>query len=235
MAYRQRTPVPEYPTLDLVAAGIMAYHANDDKIERADLNAGGGQWEGDEWFPNSAPIVSNKTLATKIIRDNAVTDDARAEAAEMVQALQTDMTFKLLTGKTVSPFVKDMVGTFDNETSTEFKLGLLIYVPNTYAGLKAAEKRLEEEVAERYTSKAIGSVGQKVTVNFTLISKRWIDKFACFSAFGKDDAGNLISFFTGHEDRCVTGKLTGKVKFAGQDKYHGNAIVSNLNFVKVAQ
>lgn len=235
MAYRQRTPVPEYPTLDLVAAGIMAYHANGDKIERADLNAGGGQWEGDEWFPNSAPIVSNKTLATKIIRDNAVTDDARTEAAEMVQALQTDMTFKLLTGKTVSPFVKDMITLLESATLPEFKIGLLIYVPNSYAGLKAAEKRLEEEVAERYTSKAIGIVGQKVTVNFTLISKRWIDKFACFSAFGKDDAGNLISFFTGHEDRCVTGKLTGKVKFAGQDKYHGNAIVSNLNFVKVAQ
>lgn len=235
MAYRQRTPVPEYPTLDLVAAGIMAYHANGNEINRVDLAPASQKWVSNGSFVAGEAHMSNKTIALQILRNNAVTDEARAEAAEMVQALQTDMTFKLLTGKTVSPFVKDMVGTFDNETSTEFKLGLLIYVPNTYAGLKAAEKRLEEEVAERYTSKAIGSVGQKVTVNFTLISKRWIDKFACFSAFGKDDAGNLISFFTGHEDRCVTGKLTGKVKFAGQDKYHGNAIVSNLNFVKVAQ
>ena len=212
MAYRQRTPIPEYPTLDLVAAGVMAYHANGNKIERADIAASAADQEhraGEEGAESTAPVVSNKTLAAKIIRDNAVTDDARTEAAEMIQALQTDMTFKLLTGKTVSPFVKDMVGTLDNETSPEFKLGLLIYVPNTYAGLKAAEKRLEEEVSERYTSRAIGNVGQKVTVNFTLISKRYVDKLECFVAFGKDDSGNLISFFTSYDDRCISGKITG--------------------------
>jgi len=229
-AGRVRPNQPTFPLLDVIAAATVAFRKNHNTILRIDCPAYEGSTDGE--FPATPECISNKTITLAVLKEGLITDEARAEAAGMVQALQTNMTFSILTGKVVSTFMQDIHKSLEKDTVLLSEVGRTLYVPSLYAGIKSRENLLEAEIGLRNSSKALGEVGAKVTINFTLISDRYVETFNCFAAFGKDDQGNLVSFLTGHKGLCATGKITGKVKFANPDKFHGNAIVTNLNFVK---
>lgn len=227
-------PQVTYPIIDVVAAACVAFHANGDKIEKYDASAVPERIYVDYTAPAVAAVVSNKTRAVTVLEAGTLTQADRDEAAEVIQHIQGQVTMGLLSGKKISDFVKELAKALEEESVPSFKVGLLVYAPNVYHTAKAKEAIMEQTTELLYTSKPLGPVDAKVTVNFTLIEKRFIHTLGCYSAYGKDDAGNLVSFLTKHEHLCESGKRVGKVKKAAADDWHNGAVVTSLNYVKAA-
>ena len=220
--------------LEAVAAAVAAFHAQGDKIEKYDVTAVPARVYSDYTAPAVTAVKANKTLALEFLEKGLVTQAHRDEAEVVIQHIQGQVTMSLLSGKKVSEFVKSLAVELEKEEIPEYKLGLLVYAPNVHHTAQVKEAITEQTTELLYTSQALGPVDAKVTVNFTLIEKRFVQNFGCYSAFGKDDAGNLVSFLTKHEELCESGKRVGKVKKAGADSWHNNAVVTSLNYVKAA-
>ncbi len=227
-------PQVTYPLVDVVAAACVAFHAQGDKIEKYDVSAVPERIYDDFTQPACAEVKSNKTRAVTVLEAGSITQADRDEAAEVIQHIQGQVTMGLLSGKKISDFVKELAKALEEESVPSFKVGLLVYAPNVYHTAKVKEVITEQTTELLYTSKPLGPVDAKVTVNFTLIEKRYVQNFGCYSAYGKDDAGNLVSFLTKHEHLCESGKRVGKVKKAAADDWHNGAVVTSLNYVKAA-
>jgi hypothetical protein len=228
---KTKTADPSWPVIDAVAATVIAYKQNANKIEKIDVPA----MPATEYNPATPVVVSNKNRALAVLNDPVqITEKDRELAAEIISYLQGQATMALLAGKKVSDFARDMVMMFDLESIPRFKIGMLVYAPNSYYTGKLRDSVTEETTECMYMSQALGQVGDKVTVNFTMLDKRFLNMLDCFSVYGKDDKGNLISYLTKHEHLCKTGKITGKVKSAKNDVWHNDALVTSLNFVKAA-
>ncbi len=231
LATKSTMTVKTFKTLDAVAAAVIAFKQNANKIEKYDTPA----MAATEYHPATPMVVSNKSRALAVLASGVpIAQEYLDEAAEIINYLQSQVTMSVLSGKKVSDFTRDLVTAFENDTVPQFKLGLLLYAPNTWHTGKARDAITEETTECLYTSQPLGYVGDKVTVNFTMLEKRYIQSLDCFAVYGKDDKGDLISFLTKHEKLAASGTYTGKVKSAGNDQYHNNAMVTSLNYVKAA-
>ena len=237
-APRTPKPVKTISLNDALAAACMAFHAAGDKIEKYDSNeVPGGQYLDDEGKPNAyqPAVKSNKTVALAILEHpETIPQSAKDEAEAVKQCIEGQLTMSLLGGKFVSPFVKDLAASMEMDELPHFKLGLLVYAPNVYAQNKKKEVATEAVTECLYTSQPLGAVGAKVTVNFTLVESRVLPGYDCYAVFGKDGNGNLVSFLTKHTALIKDGKVSGKIKKAEADKYHNNAMVTSLHYVKPA-
>ena len=225
-SYKKRE-IRTFPTLDVVAAAVIAYRRNGKKIAKYDSDA-----SQDKVIP---AIRSNKTIALDILKNspNQITQTDRDEALAVIQSIQGTVTMSLLAGKKVSAFTQELAKEFENDTSTEYKVGLLAYAPNVYEGTKQRAEVEEKISTAMYSSEALGKVGDKIRVNFTLITKKYVQSINCYSATGTDEKGNLIQFLTGKGELCQSQEIEGKIKTVGASQYHHGAIVTGLNFVKV--
>lgn len=239
-ANRMATATPKvvktYNTIEAIAAAVIAFRANGNKIEKYDSPAITLYDNTDNNRPSVRPaVVSNKTHALAVMADTTqITQADKDTAQEIMDYLNGQLTMSVLSGKRVSDFVRDLVAAFEADTVPQFKLGLLLYAPNAWHTGKARDVVTEVTTECMYTSQALGNVGDKITVDFSMIEKRFIQSMDCYAVYGQDDKGNLVSFLTKHEKLAVSGKIVGKVKSAGNDQWHNNAMVTSLNYVKFA-
>lgn len=216
-----------------MAAACFAYRANGGSVVRS--NNAAYTYVNENGVSVDVPEVwSNKILAQDALAQNIISQADKDEAALVIQSIQGQVTMALLSGKKVSDFVKELAKVLEEESVPLFRLGLLVYAPNVYYMAKAKEDIVEKTTECLYTSQPLGSVGATVTIDFTLIETKYVQKLGCHSVFGKDDAGNLVQFLTKHEHLCRSGKRVGKIKNAAADKWHSGALVNFLNYVKAA-
>jgi hypothetical protein len=228
--------VKTYNTLEAIAAALIAFRKNGNKIEKYDAAEFTLYDNTDNNRPTVRPaVVANKTHALAVMADTTqITQADKDTAQEIMDYLNGQVTMSVLSGKKVSDFVRDLVATFEADTVPQFKLGLLLYAPNAWHTGRARDTVTEETTECLYTSQPLGHVGDKVTVNFTMLDKRYIQTLDCFAVYGKDDKGDLVSFLTKHEKLATSGMIVGKVKGAGNDQWHNNAMVTSLNYVKAS-
>ncbi len=238
MFYRKKYPAKvasngvTFPLVDVVAAAVIAFKLNGNKIEKNDIPAYTPA-QGDTSRPANPCIISNKALIIGVLKDPfRITKADRDEAELVIQYCQGQVTMSLLCGKKVSDFMKDMVAIFELTEVPTSKIGMLVYAPNTYFTGKARDEVTEKTAELQYTSQPLGQVGESVTFNFTMLKTGYVQSLDCFSVYGTDDAGNLVSFLTKHKHLCGSMILTGKVKGAANDTWHNNAMVTSLNYVK---
>ena len=223
-------------TVDIVAAAIRAYEINSNQILRFDTQVYQGP-KGQETVSHT--LVNNKSLIIEMFDDKGVlcaATDRVEEAEEMIGFITQKITLNMIKGAKVPDFTKAVNEALQNEESDQSKIGLLLYVPNIYKGMKEREK-VENEISEfKYTSQPIGKVGDKISFNLTVLAAKPVqfDAGPCWAVFGKDENGNLVSFFTGHKHLTESKKISAKVKSFGKDQYHANAMVSRLNYVKAS-
>lgn len=180
-------------------------------------------------------ITPNKTLMRESLTGGAslvVTEEDRAVAVEAITALQHDMTMSTLRGRKVSEFTSALILALGQEESTERDCGMLAFLPNMYEQLKARQQKEETVSGLAHSSRELGRVGEKITVNFTVINCRYLSSYNCYSVFGHDGNGNCVGFLTAKEDCTKSGMYTGKIKRVGPDHYNSGAMVTSLNFVK---
>jgi hypothetical protein len=223
---------PSYPTLDVVVAVTMAYKANGNKVEKNDVPA----VQADNYRTGSPAITSNKTLAIGYLDFAAsFSEQDREDAKSLVSYLQQKNMLDMFTGKTVNSFSRDLLAALEKETTLKSGIGLLVWAANSYFTGLARDAVTEKTSECAFESKPLGQVGDKITVNFTWLEDRYIPQLGCFDVYGTDDNHNLVSFLTKHEHLVRSGKFTAKVKNAANDKWHRNAMVTSLNFVKAAE
>ena len=158
---KTKTPKIVFPTVNMVAAAITAYRLNSSTIQKYDSQDNA-----------ESPVVrSNKTIITEILRDMPeLSESEKAEANEIIHHIQNSVTMALLAGKNVSPFLKSIAATLELEQLAPIHIRLVSYAPNIYFSAKKRED-IEDQFREvAYTSQPLGNVGDKVSIEFTIIN-----------------------------------------------------------------
>jgi hypothetical protein len=183
-------------------------------------------------------VTANKTLMYNSFVPDAegvklsVTDEDRLQADAAIAALKNDIVLRKISDRRVSDFMFSLYTALEQESCTARDCGLMAFLPQTYQRMTEAEQQAEKTMAASLTSQFLGSEGQKIFANFTLINKRYLQAFNCWSAFGQDEQGNLIQFLTSKEHVAVSGRISGKIKRLEVSRFHSGAKVTNLNYVK---
>ena len=223
-----RTALPTIPTLELAALSFAAYRANGNNVYKDDRVF-------DEESQELRPVIPNKSLMYHALKDAAtleVTAEDHEQARVAMDALLQDHMLRTLAGSPISAFSQSFVELISEETVTQRSAGLMAYLPRSYNSvlkMRAQQNTLLELGAG---SQYLGTVGSKIEVDFTLLSKKYQEKFGCWTMFGHDPAGNLVQFLTQHEHLAQDGRITGKIKRTEQNRWHNNARVTDLNYVK---
>jgi hypothetical protein len=188
----------------------------------------------DETAQTLTKVVTNKDLILQCLEGKALPTQADCDLADTAKdAILLSNTLRLLKGGAPAVnFQASVLALLEKDMDTFSAAGLVAYVPNMYEQLKAREAKQETIAELAVTSEYLGKPGDKVTFVLTVMEKRYLQQFNCFSVTGTDANNNIVSFLTAKEDCTVSGKYSGKVKSAQESKYHGNARVTSLNFVK---
>lgn len=184
-------------------------------------------------------VVPNKTLMFNSFAfepgsnpELVPTDEDFAQADAAISAIQGDVLIKKLADRGVSDFIFSLSDAIGQPTCTQRDCGLVAFVPKTYAGRLERQAKDEAKFSLAATSEYLGHVGEKIQLDFTLIDKRYIQQYNCYSVTGHDGHGNMVSFLTQHSALVKSGCITGKIKRNQVSQYHSGAKVTQLNFVK---
>jgi len=161
-----------------------------------------------------------------------ITDQDRADAAQAIELLTQDLVMRILKNQTVSDFQNTMSNLIKGAECTMKDAGLMAFLPSLAGQIRARQQRDEEIAGLSQISEYLGKNGEKIKFSLTVMTSRWSDQFNCWSVNGKDDRGNLISFFTSKQDCTQNGVYTAKIKRTEQSRYHNGAKVTTVNFVK---
>lgn len=218
------TPV-KISTLELAALAFTAFRHNNSNVHK---DASFFDKEADALIT----VVPNKNL----MRDGnlQVTDQDRVDAQTAIDLLSQDRLMRILKGLKVADFQNTLTNLTVQTECTMSDAGLMAYLPSVSAQILQRQSR-EQEVAElSHTSEFLGKVGDKITVNITVMTSRFVQQYGCWSVNAKDEKGNLISYLTAKEECTKNGRYTAKVKRTENSNYHNGAKVTTLNFVKFA-
>jgi len=222
----------QYMTVDVVAAAIIAFKQNGNKIEKYSYPGTPATALTDA----VSPVVSNRDHINRILENvETIPSEMRVEAEACITYLKNSLLMSVLSGTVVTSFFKALCNAIEDEVSGRSSIGILLYAPNTYYTALKRDEVKEKTNENTFTSQVLGKVSDKISLDFVLLEKRYIQRMDCYSAYGHDGHGNLVSFLTKHENLAASGKIRGKVKAGGADRWHNNAIVTSLNFVKVVE
>ncbi len=133
------------------------------------------------------------------------------EYAQLIKDYVTQrITISRLTGKAVSEFIEQIASLLDNETVNIREAGILTWAPKVYTDLLKADEQHMEFTTIGVTSNFVGKIGDKITVDFTTVSKRWNQNFGCWRYSGHDGKGNLIGFLSKTDypaQVCIKGRI----------------------------
>jgi hypothetical protein len=184
-------------------------------------------------------VTPNKVLMHNSFVPNAegpqvsATQEDRDLANLAVDAVQSDCTMRLLQGRQLSDFVASLNTLLQQETVNQRDCGLMAFLPNIYSRMLEDHAKQETSASLSVGSQYLGNVGDKVTVDFTFVDKRYLSQYNCWSVFGHDANGNCVGFLTAHESLAKSGRIQGKIKRLEENRYRNGAKVTNLNYVKV--
>jgi hypothetical protein len=210
-------------TLDLAALAYAAIRANN-----------GQTYKDDRFYDKTADTVISVVPNKVLMREGklVVTDQDRADAAAAIDTLTKDRTLRILKNLKVADFQNTLTNLVVGTDATMSDAGLMAFLPSMADQIRQRQQREEEISVLAYTSEYLGREGDKVTFTLTVMTARWNQQFNCWTVNGKDDNGNLISYFTSKEECTRNGIYTAKIKRIEQSHYHNGAKVTTVNFVK---
>jgi len=218
------TPV-KISTVELAALAFAAYRKNQSNVYKDSSYF-------DKEKDSLVTVVPNKQLMRE--GNLEVTEQDRTDALAAMETLSQDRMMRILKGLMVPDFQNTLSNLLTQIESTMSDAGLMAFLPSMTAQLVQRQAR-EQEVAElAQVSQYLGRVGDKITVNLTVMNSRFLQQFNCWSVNAKDDNGNLVSYLTAKEDCTRSARYSGKIKRTETSKYHNGAQVTTLNFVKFA-
>jgi hypothetical protein len=216
----------QYDTIDALAASIVAYEINVCSVMRDAV------YENQEikHQPNRI-LIATHLDGTKLL---PVTDEHRTQAKELVVYLQQTIMLQTLMKGSSDGFAQNVLDIISEPTMWSKNVGLLAWAPKLGADLQKKDRVRESSAHYERSSRYVGTVGSKITVDFTLIESRFMPRMDCYSVYGHTAEGNLIFYWAKKSEKIVQqGRIEGRVKKQESDDFRGKALVTTLNYVKV--
>jgi hypothetical protein len=213
-----------FPTLGVLATAVAAYEHNERTIVRNPVTI------------DNKGYVSNRQLISDYVQGNGgpfiVNDFHYKQAEGIVQYLEQTVIMQSLKN-TPDRFLSQISEILANKEISVRDIGITAWAPHLVDQYQKKDHAREVSSRYEYTSQFVGKVGDKVTLDFTLIEKRYVQSTDCYAVYGVS-GNNLIFYWANNLDKvCEVGKISGRIKAHNRDEFHGNARVTNLNYVKV--
>ena len=189
----------------------------------------------------TAEISSNKLivwdyfvpLKTDVPRPQVELTEELLDAADAVKSqIDQAVLMGILTKGRVPSFMESVHNLLKEDTVASKHLGILVWAPKLAQDIEKSQTLRELSAGYEHASKFICKPGDKIEINFTLIEKRFVRQLDTWSAYGHNEAGNLVKFLTKQEELCASQRLKARIRKHEIDSYHNNAKVTSLNFVK---
>ena len=218
-----------FPVIDVVAAALAAYSDTNGEIVRATYTT---RENGVE-----KTVMCNRDLALQYLASPEKLEPYREQAEEDIQFFQHQALMATLVGKQNTGFINAITEAITTQNVILGNVGLIVWMPKMLANMRKREdNRLTWIEYANHSHFIPAKEKERVTVDFTLVEKRYIHDKSIWVAIGTTPEGYVISYFSNTEKKVITnGRISGKVKSFRVDNYRNSAKVTNLNYVKVLE
>jgi len=212
-------------TREALAVAILAFRANSNRVvkETTDKQYANKSYLWSYFFPLK---TTHKQLTVEL------TDELLSAADDLKVTIEHAVTMEMLTKSYVPSFLKSINDILKEDTMHINNAGIIVWAPKLTVDIQRSRDIKEISAAYELSSKFVGKPGDRIEFNFTLIEKRFVRSIDTWSAYGHNEQGNLVQFLTKHEELCATGRIRARIKSHDKNRYHNNANVTVVNFVK---
>jgi len=210
-----------------LAVAVLAFRANGNRVvkDTTDTQYANKSYLQSYFFPLK---TNHKQLTVEM------TPDFLEAADDVKQIIDHAVTMEMLTKGYVPSFLKSIHDLLTEDAMNINYAGIMVWAPKLAQDIQRSQGIKEVSASYEHTSKFIGKVGDKIEFDFTLIEKRYVRQVDTWSAYGHNEQGNLIQFLSKHEELCASGRIRARIKSHDKNRYHNNANVTVVNFVKAA-
>ena len=216
----------QFATMDVLAVAISAFEFNDRHVHRDPVTI------------NERGIYPNRQLINEYLegkRENLSQTVENTEAENLALYLQQSELVQTLTGR-ADNFLHQLNELLSRPVVTYRDFGIMAWAPKLAHDLKKKEEVREVSSHFEHTSRYFGKLGEKLLCTFTLIESRYVKTMDCYAVFGHNENNDLVFYWVKDKEKIISnGRIQGRVKAHKEDKYHGNACVTTLNYVKVLE
>lgn len=201
--YAYRKPVAKKPSFiydsNMVwAAAVVAFKINKGYVKAL--------------APELSAHETNRQIIERILKDKVHISSDDIEQGEKIRQYFKGLTFKVIEGKTLSPFLQSAMQIADKETITD-NLGVatIASLPATYA--KMTDRDDVDRKIKWANGGFVGSLGDKTTQSIEIIKKLWSQNWGTWYYTGINGQDQVLFFAHKGELKigdCVT--ITGKIK-----------------------
>ena len=209
--------------IDALAVAVHIYRKQGNKVTKFDYDTN---------LPGNKELIYDYFAAGT---GNIHQDPDLIETALTIRsAIGQRITVNILTGVKNNDFLVTVNALLERDNITSKDFGLLAWAPKLSDDMSKADTLKEAMISAGTDSKHIGTIGKKIAITFNEITTRFLPMYNSYVHSGKDDEGNLVSFW--NKNQIPNGsKITAKVKGHAKNPRIGDALVTNLNYVKVAR
>lgn len=201
---------PTYNVSDVFAAASAAYRINGSYLKSDDItfHKNGG---------HTINKLANKTLAHQFLKGAFDLRDEDREMGEKVRQHCNGLSFKIITGKTLSEFEQAMLSVADKETTdSNYDIAVVASLPASY---ERAQSRIQQDAMLREKSGTLtADIGSKVELDIEVVrcnySNNWDTHFVTATV------DNAVVFFASRNKLELGAELRikGKVKAHKEDR-----------------
>jgi hypothetical protein len=201
---------PTYNVADVFAAACAAYRVNGAYLKQDEItfHENGG---------HTVDKVANKTLVHQFLKGEFDVRDEDREMGEKVRQHCSGLTFKIISGKTLSDFEQAMLSIADKETTnSNYDIAVIASLPASY---ERAQARIQQDIMLREKSGTLtNNVGDKVQLDIEVVRCNYSNNWETHYVTATVD--NAVVFFASRNKIELGSKLRikGKVKAHKEDR-----------------
>jgi hypothetical protein len=201
---------PTYNITDVFAAACAAFRINGSYIKQDEVTF-------HENGSHTVDKIANKTLVHQFLKGAFDLRDEDREMGEKVRQHCNGLSFKIITGKTLSEFEQAMLTIADKETTdSNYDIAVVASLPASY---ERAQARIQQDAMLREKSGTLtDNVGDKVELDIEVVrcnySNNWDTHFVTATV------DNAVVFFASRNkiDLGSKHRIKGKVKAHKEDR-----------------
>ena len=201
---------PTYNIADVFAAASAAYRINGSYIKQDEVTF-------HENGNHTVDKIANKTLVHQFLKGAFDLRDEDREMGEKVRQHCNGLSFKIITGKTLSEFEQAMLSVADKETTdSNYDIAVVASLPASY---ERAQARIQQDAMLREKGGMLtDAIGDKVELDIEVVrcnySNNWDTHFVTATV------DNAVVFFATRNKLELGSKLRikGKVKAHKEDR-----------------
>jgi hypothetical protein len=214
-------------TRQALAVAVLAFRANGNRVvkDTTDKSHANKSYLQSYFFPLK---TAHKQLTVEM------TPELLEAADDVKVVIDHAVTMEMLTKGYVPSFLKSIHELLKEDAMNINHAGIMVWAPKLAQDIQRSQGIKEVSAAHELASKFVGKKGDRIEFDFTLIEKRYVRQVDTWSAYGYNEQGNLIQFLSKHEELCATGRIRARIKSHDKNRYHNNANVTVVNFVKAA-